>query len=141
MSIGELGGFGGDEDIAGKGELEAAGDGKPVDGGDDRDGHRLDDGDEGVAALLVDAALAGAELAQVEAGAEGAAGAGDNHNVDVGRGAQLAHRGAEGGAQLVIEGVQLVGPIEGYGGDTIAAVEQDYRRVGHARTPVGMGKR
>ncbi len=73
----QLGAARGDDQIAGERDLHAAGDGEALDGGDQRlDGGAL--GDAGEAAVAEPGGLALDERAEVHAGAEEAAGAGED---------------------------------------------------------------
>jgi hypothetical protein len=116
--LAEGGAIHGETDVAGESEIHAGAGGRAVDGGDHGLGHGADihdglhagaeDGAElgGIATL---AALANG--AQIAAGTECAAGAGEDDDVD-GRIARDADESrVESGGELVIEGVEAVGAI------------------------------
>ena len=73
------------------------------------------------------AKLRGRKLPQIEAGAKRAAGAGDDDASDFGIGAQLLHGLAEGRAQFRVQGVELLGTIQGNRREAIFFCNQDYR--------------
>ena len=82
MGVGEHGAFGGDEEVASQREFEAAGEGRSVDGADDRCAHLGDRGDATLRLELVEVLEAVARcLLEVDARAEGRIGAGEHHRV------------------------------------------------------------
>src|SRR5581483_9678118 len=125
MRVGKLRVLGGDYNVGGERELEAAGDRIAIDRGDDRLFHPLDHRDEGRAALFADSF--DAQFVEVEPGAERAPGAGDDHHADLRIGAQLLHRAAETSTQLAVERVELFGAVERDGRNTVIFRYQNER--------------
>src|SRR5262249_48688964 len=113
----DVGGLGDQHDVAEQREAAAEADGGPVDGGDDR--HRAADhgGDDPPGLVDVLVAEGGLPLhpphdAEVAAGAERAAGAGEHHGPRVVVGGDRVPDAGEGGVQLLAGGVELVGAVQ-----------------------------
>ncbi len=132
-------GFGDTEDgvldrhheVAGQHDLETTGQGRPIDGGDDRLGEDTG-GDAGEATLAVDdaATLAGGERLEVHAGAEGlVAGPGDDDHPAVIIGLEVIHDLGHALADRPVDGVALIGAVDGHDFDVPVTLSQYF--VGH----------
>ena len=136
-----------DADVAGAGQVQAGAGGYSVDHGDHgffatlhAENHVLGQAETaanfiGVAggpALAVAVGRA-AQLVEVAAGAEGAAGPGDDHDADVGIRVGLGHGVGDFDLHLVVQGVQSIGAIEGDTGDAgiVVGVVKDEFVSGH----------
>ena len=111
----EGGVLGGDHQVAREHDLEAAGQRRAVDGGDDRLGEvALGQPAEAAARPHDVPALAAAEGLEVHAGAEGlVAAAGDDDDPAVGVLGQLVHGGGHRLAHGAVDGVARLGPVDG----------------------------
>src|SRR5581483_3458506 len=124
-------GRGGEAIVAHQRELEPAAQAVAVDGGDERQrqpldrGHRVLPGHE-----LRQRHRAGGQGPEIDAGAEGAAGAGDDGHAQVGTVRQRGDRGAEIGDPRGVARVQHLGSIEGDPGHRPVEGER-HRRGGH----------
>src|SRR6266571_6105034 len=126
----EVRGVDGDEHVARAGEAESAGEGVAVDPADDRLaelGHEDEQLDEQVAAAeALDSGHLTIEAGEVGAGAEDAAGAGQDDDSDLGLVAAPTEGGGEVAKHRRRKRVALVGPVEGDGGDVMSVdIEQD----------------
>ncbi len=147
VGVAEARPLGCDEEVAVERDLESAGDRGPVDRAD----HRLVHVGERAARsrawflTVVDvgrAQVAGRrpELLQVEAGAEGRIGAGEDHDVDVVATVGLAHQLGQQAQHLRRQRVACLGPVQRDGGDPLRHLEQ-HGFDGHGRTSSSSGGR
>ena len=85
MGVGEAGSLAGNQEVAPEGQLEAAGDGGPIDGTDDWGGvigEHAESSGLPLPALGGRLGELGPEVAQIEAGAERRVGSGEDHGSD-----------------------------------------------------------
>jgi hypothetical protein len=116
-----------------------AGDRHAVDGADDRLGrgeHRALPGSLGRRAPgrasgrgALERSAVGAELFQVEPGAEGGIGTGEDEHVDVVAALGLSDDDGERHDELARQRVARLGPVEGDGGDAVGHIEGARRRA------------
>jgi hypothetical protein len=125
----------GDEEVAAQRHLEPAGGRHAVDGAD----HGLRDQRERSALLRWAVVPAerlrrglgpGAQLLEVEAGAEGRVGARQDDDVDPVVGLEVVHGRVQRPAQGPVEGVAGLGPVQRHRGDTVRDVEGEDVGVG-----------
>ena len=129
----ELRVLGGDEHVAGQRDLEPAGDGIALQCRDDRlDRRLLDDARETPAGDR--GPLAGEERLEVHAGAERAAGAGDDPGDQRAVVVEAVHRLADRHGGLGVDRVPGLGPVDGDDQDALDDVGED--RVAHGRGPM-----
>src|SRR5262249_44720227 len=89
--------------------------------------HVIDHTYESGLTFVADTARTRAELAQVKADTEGTSRAGDNDYADVRIAPQLLHRIAERQSEFTVEGIELIRPVEGDGGNPVPLIDEDYR--------------
>lgn len=117
MRVDELGVASGDQHVAGERDLEAGGDGEPGDRADDGLAAALHLGD-GVGRVVLDVALEDLfRRREVDAGAEGAAAAGENDGSHRRVVVEAAERAGEGHHHGTGERVEGLGPVDGDEGD------------------------
>ena len=107
----QLGALGGDDQVAGERDLHAAGDGEALDRGDQRLA-RGALGDAGEAAVAEPGRLAADERAQVHAGAEEAAGAGEHADRQRVVAVELVQRARDARGDGGVDGVAHLGAVE-----------------------------
>ena len=122
FALAELGTRGGITNVAHHGQVEAAGNGRPADRGDDR---LLAEQDGAIGAAeerrvsLVGHLLQLADLGQVEAGREAALAAGEHHHIDVLPGGELGEQARDLVQHVRRQRIAFVRTMDGDGGDLI----------------------
>ena len=122
FGLAELGLLGSDADVAGQGHLAAAAQGEAVDRGDGGLLHQVHPQQDAVAQLTEGQALShvhGGHLADVSAGDEGAASAGDDDHVDVVVVLHVVQSSFKLGKDGLIQGVQSLGAVHGDDRDVV----------------------
>src|SRR5690606_23099599 len=125
-----------DEEIACERHLEATGDGGPVDRADDRLGDglpRMADGEVG-AGDQREVAAALSEFLQVESGAEGRVGAGEDHDVRLVVRIRGCDLGAQGIDERRAERVPRLRAVEGQDADGLALLDEQDLFGSHGQT-------
>ena len=119
-----FGPLGGDDQIAGKGDLHAPGDGKALDGGDQRlAGGSL--GDAGEATVAEPRRLALDERAEVHARAEEAAGTGEHAHGQSVVGVELVQRVGHPGREGCVDRIADLRSVEGDQQDVATPLGED----------------
>ena len=134
MGVGEAGAVGGNEEVAVERDLEAAGDRRAVHRADDRLRRRWERARVGARCVAGGARVGegrtpGAQLLEVQPGAERGIGAGEDQHADVVVRVGVTHRGPQGPDQVARQGVAGVRAVEGDRGDAAVHLGQD--DVGH----------
>ena len=128
MRVGKLGVLRGEQHVAHQGELEAASDREAVDRADDRPGIGLQRGGhvDRFGVLIGAEGKAGlARFLEIDAGGEGAAGAGQHDGTDARIVLQFGEDADDLGAQGPVQRIQRVRPVEGDEGNGAVALDED----------------
>ena len=135
VRVTELGELAGDQEVAVEGQLEAPGDGHPVDRADHRLAHRGERASHPVSVGAsictrgTEVAARAAQLLEIETGTERGIAAGEDHHVDLVARVGFAHPLRQQAQHLGGQRVASRRAVEGDGGDSLAhLVEHD---VGH----------
>ena len=117
VGVGETGMLRGDQQVAGQGQLETAGNRVAIDGADNRAVEGFHGTRHGIVDLLGGSGgMSRAQLLQVKAGTEGVTGTGNDQYPYLGVGRAVGHGVHEGGAQFPGQGIFLCRSIEGENG-------------------------
>lgn len=128
LRLAELGVLAGEAHVTGHGQLAAATQGKTVHGRDHRLSEALDGIEDALPAFGKDPTRIGVlpvELGDIGASREGLfAAARDHHGMDGGVGLQVGEDGLEGLEHVGVQGIELVGTVEGDDGMAALAFEE-----------------
>lgn len=123
MSVGKDGTLGGDQEIAVQGQLETAGDRRPVHSADQRLGHRNPRRSCWDAPVLGQKLGAGTQFFQIETGAKGRIGSGEDDGADLFVGSDFHHRLAQTAEERQAQSVAGGGSVQGDSGDAAGALQ------------------
>ena len=136
VGVGEVGALGHEHDVGQGHEAAAEPDGRAVHGGDDRhpagDHARSRSAGRATSVSLAQVGVLGelVDVVEVAAGGEGPAVAGEHGDPGVGVGVELREELGQALVQLVVGGVELVGPVEADDPDRAVGLDLDRRRAG-----------
>lgn len=138
MGVGEHRPLRGDEEVAAERHLQAAGERRAVDRGDDRGAHVGGRGDTTLRPKLLEVSQPVAlGLLEIHAGAERRVGAGQDHDADVVVGIGPRQRVVEGADQVATQRIAGTGPVHGQHAHRAVVGDEDELFGGHSMNVAG----